>query len=320
MRTGKLELFGFALIFFAGSAVFANQTPALAQLSSSVLSALSLNGAKHTVVIAPEKIFITPTNLEAKAVYIFDISTGNTIYEQNASTTLPLASITKIMTALTTYEHAPQSATVLIRPEDLAKEGDSGLLSNEHWRLKDLIDFALTSSSNDAASALASVTSAMGATSTEVRDEKAEFVRLMNEQAQKIGMTQSQFNNESGLDLDTLNAGAYASAKDVTMLFAYILAEHPDLLEATRYERVGFTSLDDIHHTARNTNASINSIPGIIASKTGLTDLAGGNLVISFDAGINRPIIITVLGSSEKGRFSDMEALASSTLAFLREE
>ncbi len=55
----------------------------------------------------------------------------------------------------------------------------------------------------------------------------------------------------------------------------------------------------------KNTNEVVQNIDGLIASKTGYTDLSGGNLVVAFDAGLNHPIIVTVLGSSQEGRFSD---------------
>jgi D-alanyl-D-alanine carboxypeptidase len=57
-----------------------------------------------------------------------------------------------------------------------------------------------------------------------------------------------------------------------------------------------------------------------LASKTGYTDLAGGCLVVAFNAGINHPIIIVVLGSSPDGRFSDVLNLASTTLAYISQE
>ena len=56
----------------------------------------------------------------------------------------------------------------------------------------------------------------------------------------------------------------------------------------------------------------------LIASKTGYTDLAGGNLVIAFDAGFNHPIIVSVLGSTIDGRFTDAEALVWAALAYLQ--
>jgi len=65
---------------------------------------------------------------------------------------------------------------------------------------------------------------------------------------------------------------------------------------------------------ANNTNIFVDKIPNLIASKTGFTDLAGGNLVIAFNADINRPIIISVLGSTEEGRFTDVLQLIEATI------
>jgi D-alanyl-D-alanine carboxypeptidase len=58
----------------------------------------------------------------------------------------------------------------------------------------------------------------------------------------------------------------------------------------------------------------------LVASKTGTTDLAGGNLVVAFDPEIGRPIVISVLGSTEDGRFTDMEKLVSKTLSSHRDK
>jgi D-alanyl-D-alanine carboxypeptidase len=62
-------------------------------------------------------------------------------------------------------------------------------------------------------------------------------------------------------------------------------------------------------HIFPNTNEALEHLPGLIASKTGYTDLAGGNLAIVFDKGIGHHFVAVVLGSSRQGRFSDMRAL-----------
>ena len=90
------------------------------------------------------------------------------------------------------------------------------------------------------------------------------------------------------------------------------MENYPDLLEATRYKTLEFTSAQKTY-VAKNTNAVIDKIPNAIASKTGFTDLAGGNLVVAFDAGLNRPIIVSILGSSEEGRFTDVLRLIGAT-------
>jgi D-alanyl-D-alanine carboxypeptidase len=96
-------------------------------------------------------------------------------------------------------------------------------------------------------------------------------------------------------------------------LFSYVLNEYPTLLEATRYSNIAISS-DSAVHSAQNTNKVIDAIPGVIASKTGFTDLSGGNLVVVFNAGIMKPVVIALLGSSREGRFSDMQALVNATI------
>jgi D-alanyl-D-alanine carboxypeptidase len=68
-----------------------------------------------------------------------------------------------------------------------------------------------------------------------------------------------------------------------------------------------------------NTNVSINQISGLLASKTGFTNLAGGNLAVVFDAGFMHPVVIVVLGSTVDGRFSDVVNLEKITLQKLSE-
>ncbi len=88
------------------------------------------------------------------------------------------------------------------------------------------------------------------------------------------------------------------------MLTAYLLRTKPELLAKTKDLVVSTDSLN-ASHIAENTNALVGMIPGLIASKTGYTDLAGGNLVIAFDAGIGHPAVVVVLGSTKDERFSD---------------
>jgi D-alanyl-D-alanine carboxypeptidase len=91
----------------------------------------------------------------------------------------------------------------------------------------------------------------------------------------------------------------------------YIVVNQSDLLARTQEEQTRVYSQDGIYHDAVNTNYYIDEIPGIIGSKTGYTDLAGGNLVVAFDAGLNRPIIISVLGSTRQERFTDVMKLVA---------
>ena len=195
----------------------------------------------------------------------------------------------------------------------------------EKWRARDLLDFTLLVSSNDGAASLAAaaglVFSGSGqnteSTITDVATRENDFVGKMNEKARSLGLVQTYFLNETGLDLQSQVSGAYGSARDVANLLAYAVEKYPDLFEATRQPTLKVSPLDGKSREAKNTNEAVLKIPGLIASKTGYTDLAGGNLAVLFDAGLGHPIAIVVLGSSEQGRFADVEKLSFAAITFL---
>ncbi|MES2213269.1 MAG: hypothetical protein V4473_00335 [Patescibacteria group bacterium] len=255
--------------------------------------------------------------LQAKAVYVFDVVKNKVVFQKNAETQLPLASITKLMMAVTASDLLPKTSHITIRKEFLTEEGDSGLLANESWRLKDLLDFSLVVSSNDGARSIASVIGAFDLQTSDYDLGRKDFIEKMNEKAQNLGFEQMYFVNESGLDIGN-TSGGYGTAQNVAGLMEYILKNKPDIVEATKIPTSTISSLTT-KHTAVNTNTEINRIPGLIASKTGFTDLAGGNLVVAFDASIGRPIIVVVLGSTQDGRFKDIDALVNSSLEYIRE-
>ncbi len=255
-----------------------------------------------------------PVEIEAKAAYVYDVVNKKVLYEKEADTQLPLASLTKLMSALTASKLIPDYVKVTITSDDLREEGDTGLLNDEDWNVRDLVDFSLIVSSNDGMRAIASVAGSQvlpASTTAETR-----FVQAMNELAQDIGLTKTYFLNQSGLDVSSTLSGGYGSAKDMAILVDYILKNDSHLVEATSLSRTTIYS-DDAAHTATNTNRVLEGIPNVIASKTGFTDLSGGNVVIAWNAGLNRPIIISVLGSSYDGRFEDLSNLVTATLTYL---
>jgi len=133
----------------------------------------------------------------------------------------------------------------------------------------------------------------------------------MNITADDLGLSSLKFYNATGLDLSTTEAGAYGSARDVTFLLEHILKSAPSLLLTTTESNNRIYNATGAYHEAENTNPTIKKIPNLLGSKTGYTELAGGNLTIVFDAGFNRPIIITVLGSSFDDRFTDVLQLVA---------
>jgi len=205
-------------------------------------------------------------NLEARAVYVFDLAGNKPLFGLNENTQLPLASLTKIM-------------TVVVAKEIAIKD------------ISELADSALMQSSNESASALASMDN--------------DFINLMNQRAKELNLNQTYFLNETGLDISENLSGGYGSAKDIAKLIIYALRNNPHLFETTTT------------NSPVNTNPYATTTTELIASKTGWTDLAGGNLAVVFDAGLDHPIIAVVLGSSKEERFTDMQKLIETTFKFL---
>ena len=257
-------------------------------------------------------------NLRAKAAFVYDVLEDRILYRKNEKEQLPIASITKLMTALVATELLPKNSNITIKSDFLKEEGDSGLLSAESWELMDLLDFSLVTSSNDGMRSVASVIGAVTSNTSDYDLGRKDFIEKMNLKAKDMELEQTFFVNETGLDVDTKVSGGYSSAQNVSDLMKYLILKHPEILEATKYQKLSINS-DDRKHNAKNTNDIVNEIPGLFASKTGFTDMAGGNLVIAFDPSIGRPIIITVLGSTLEGRFSDMEALVKASLDYIAE-
>lgn len=254
--------------------------------------------------------------LEAKAAYVYDMSSKKVLYQLNDKEVLPLASLTKLMTAVIASELLPPGTVITIGKDDITMEGDSGLFLNERWKLSDIIGLTLMTSSNDGASALATTAGSLGQNSygMSTQEAKQKFVNEMNKKAQELGLIGTHFFNETGLDVDSEISGGYGSARDVAFLMRHVVEIAHKNIESTTLPRATIISLDNIRHRVTNTNEEIGAIPGIIASKTGYTDLAGGNLAIAFDAGLSHPLIIVVLGSTREGRFKDAENLSWAAL------
>jgi len=247
-----------------------------------------------------------------KAAYAADVETGAVLYAKNASAQLPLASITKIMTVISASEILPKESVVVVTKEALEPEGDSGLYENERWRVPDLVDFTLMASLNDGARALALSSAALYGKGDDW------FVEVMNMKARTIGLSQTYFLNDTGLDISSSTAGAYGSAHDVAEMFRYAITSTPIDFQGSTEPARTFVSLNDKEHRALNTSESGVFLDNAIVSKTGFTDLAGGNLAVVFEPFIGKPVVAVVLGSTREGRDADMKILAQGAKKELR--
>ncbi len=255
-------------------------------------------------VVMPASDAFDEVRLEGKAAIVYDLVTGETLYEKNSRSQLPLASLTKLLTIYAAAESIDTNATVTMSDTALLSEGDNGFSAGESFAFGDLARLALVSSSNDATAAIAE--SAAIARATTGKNMLASAVSA-------LGLSQTYALNGTGLDESTSVSGGYGSAKDIATLSGKLLQIAPEIASATINTSISIRSREGVLHTLPNTNPGIARIPNALLSKTGFTDLAGGNLAVVYDAGIGRPIAIVVLGSSRDGRFTDVNVLMNRT-------
>lgn len=232
--------------------------------------------------------------LEARAVEVYNLTQNRKLYGKNEAEPLPLASLAKTMTALVALSSPGGNSDDIVRisAEALAQTGDNSLYLYEKWDREDLIRFMLIMSSNDAAFALA--------------EENATFLQQMNEKAERLGLVNMRFHNATGLDITPEEPSATGTATEANALAAFALSVRPDIFQSTAMPEIPFESQSGLHHTAINTNIALGDMPGVVFSKTGATNLAGGNLTVIFENKNGEHIAATVLGSSMSGRFADM--------------
>ncbi|MES2225353.1 MAG: serine hydrolase [Patescibacteria group bacterium] len=245
-------------------------------------------------------------HISGQAAIVVDLTTGQTLYAQNADTQLPLASLTKLLTIYAASGMLSPSSIVTISSTSLAQDGESGFTEGETFAYKDIARLALVASSNDAAEAIAEAAEAGRYSSDE---------ELLANAATAAGLSKTYAHNGTGLDVSTQVSGGYGTARDVAKLAAGLLKKAPAIATATTASSITVRSTAGVAHTLPNTNPDIALLPGVLMSKTGYTDLAGGNLVVIFDAGIDHPVAVVVLGSTREARFTDVERLMHATLA-----
>ena len=281
-----------------------------ALLSTSGLFLLIAGGStalvalQHTSELAAVSSASTPTIgdpiLAAKAAVVFDPRDGSIVYAKNPNEVMPLASITKLMTAeiLLTAESPDIEISISSHALSMKEaESDQKFTTGDSATLDQLIRIGLVASSNVAMQAAAE---SLG----------EGYLSRMNEVARNLGLLNTHFYNPTGLDTNGTSSGAYAGAYDVARLAALFYKQNPEYFTLTRQPSVSVV-VGEKTITAKATALPLLSIPGFIGAKTGYTDLAGGNLVALFDVEINHPIIIVVLGSTHEGRFDDVATLIS---------
>lgn len=244
--------------------------------------------------------------LEAKAAIVYDLATKQVLYAKNADAQLPLASLTKLLTVYTATQTLSLDTPVTVPAEATRLDYPRAFNEGQTFSLSDLARLTLTASLNDGAAAIIEAAA---------NREGHSASEALAGAAAALDLAQTYALNGSGLDINTAVSGGYGSARDLAILAGALVNAAPRIAEATTRATVAATSQGGTRIEVKNTDPMVDTIPHILLSKTGFTDLAGGNLALVFDVGINHPVAVVLLGSSKTARFTDGTALVNATLA-----
>lgn len=254
-----------------------------------------------------EKKMSPPPEINADAAISLEIKPDGfkkNILLKNAGDPLPIASLTKLMTALIVLENPKifdLSQTVIVSKK-AADQGDSpnygSLKAGEKYSLEKLLEFTIIYSSNDAAFSIAEIAGVEN------------FIGLMNQKAARLGMNYTYFLNPSGLDQKTENPDLrdlnYSTAEDLAKLAGYIIENHPLISELSleAYKQ------DFIENGLSGVKLDYGQI--FIAGKTGFTKNAKGCLLFVFKNKKGSTFINVILGAAdEKERIAEMQKIVN---------
>lgn len=217
----------------------------------------------------PDSGLLTGTNVpsvSAAGSVLMNGSTGEIYFSRNADLRLPMASTTKIMTALVAIESVPLDRVVRVAPEAVGVEGSSiYLYKGEEMRMESLLYALLLASANDAAAAIA----------YEVAGSIPAFAEKMNEKASALGLRNTHFENPHGLDSEE----HYTTARDLALLTAAAM-QNETFRRIVSTERITIPQVgSDGVRLLRNHNRLLRSYEGCIGVKTGFTKRSGRCLV-----------------------------------------
>jgi D-alanyl-D-alanine carboxypeptidase (penicillin-binding protein 5/6) len=226
-------------------------------------------------------------NISAGSVLIYDTTSKQVLYSKDPKQRLPMASLTKIMTAVIALENKKKDDRYRVLQEDLVGEDSMGLTAGETLTLSDLLYGIMLNSGNDAAETLA----------TNFPKGRNAFIKAMNDKIKTLGLSDTNFTNPSGLEGD---GKQYTTAYDLLVITQYALTNFPlfDQVVSTFDYNIPYSSLHKAFYLENQTNL-LTSYPGVKGVKTGYTPEAGLCLVTYLDYDGHK-IIGVILGSDDR--------------------
>lgn len=249
---------------------------------------------KVNVNLVKEEIVATNTSnelkLNSRVALIYDRNSGNILYEKNGNKQTPMASTTKIMTAIVILENCDLTEVVTIDAKSAGTGGARlGLKKNDKITVHDLLYGLMIKSGNDAAVALA----------IHAGGSIEGFAEMMNQKAVEMGLINSHFIVPHGLD----NEGHYTTAYELAKMADYAL-KIPKFKEIVGTKTYTVT-INGYSKTILNTNELLGNLYGIYGVKTGFTNGAGRCLVTSCKRDELDIITVVIGADTKKYRTSD---------------
>ncbi|MEK7605561.1 MAG: serine hydrolase [Patescibacteria group bacterium] len=283
-------------LVFLGYFLFIPQNSDKSSYLSPIPGFLTLTGNKQVTLLDFWTPFIekiqartdTLPDYTAKSVLIYDLTTNKTLFEYNSTARMPMASLTKIMTAIVALENKRDDNTYIVSARALVGEDSMGLSPGEELSQEELLYGLMLPSGNDAAEVLASNYPA----------GRTMFIQAMNDKAKALGLVDTHFSNPSGLQGDGMQ---YTTASDLLVITRYALENFPlftKVVSTYEYD-IPATDQHKAYQLFNETNL-LTSYPGVKGVKTGFTPEAGLCLVTLLDYQSHR--IIGIILNSENRR------------------
>lgn len=231
--------------------------------------------------------------IETKAAAVYLLDDSRFLFSQNIDQALPIASLTKLMTAVIALEYFSKDQAITIESSFLETTPKSQFLVGEPITVENLLYIMLVSSNNEAADILSQ--------NLKTTDSGNQFIALMNQKATDLGMSKTFFVDPAGLKPENIS-----SINDLIKLTEYISANHPLIWQIAGLKNIIVLSADKkISHRLTSTNWLWGLLDGLIAGKTGYTDEAGQCLLIISQApNQTGKLLAMILGSND--RFGQM--------------
>jgi D-alanyl-D-alanine carboxypeptidase (penicillin-binding protein 5/6) len=235
-----------------------------------------------------------PLELSAISAISYDMTSNQLLYAKNIDEKRPIASLTKIMTAVIALENMNLSESLTVSHSAANIGEDSmGLKKGEKLNLEDLLYGLILNSGNDAAEVIAQQ-SPYG---------RENFVHLMNVKAEDLGLSDTRYTNPTGLQGD---GEQYSTAKDLLIVTHYAL-QNPEFAKiASTFEHDIPKSSTHKAYTLYNETNLLTTYPGVEGVKTGFTDEAGMCLITYLNYKGHKIIAILMHSDDRRGEMKEL--------------